>query len=123
MENDRKAAAQMKRFNIRKVCASCKYKTIDKNGIRSCQLWKFVVGQNGYCEEWEMTEGLKKAGDKRTGAKIKSREYLMFVNRYRLEEQKRNRRQVMNNPKHIKVKKLRKVFIREYQESPYAIMH
>jgi len=48
--------------NIKKCCASCQHKCIEKDGTRVCSQMMLKVQQLFVCKQWEMSDGLKNAG-------------------------------------------------------------
>lgn len=52
----------MYRVRIKKWCASCKYKEVLNDGTRVCTKMQLKVPQDWVCQEWQMSDGLKKAG-------------------------------------------------------------
>lgn len=62
--------------SVKKCCASCAFKVLD-NSRRLCKKGEGSVPSNWLCEDWDMAEGLKKAG--RGGGNIKKKEYLYNV--------------------------------------------
>ena len=70
-------------IRIRKMCASCHYKTVDNEGARSCLLTQLRVEQQHVCEKWLMSDGMRHAGY--SGGKVKRREYLLFVFELRMQ--------------------------------------
>jgi hypothetical protein len=49
-------------IKIRKMCASCQHKWIEKDGTRVCMLMLMKVEKEFCCQHWQMGDGLKKAG-------------------------------------------------------------
>lgn len=47
---------------VKRCCASCQHKCIEKDGTRICAAMMIVVGQKFKCKQWQMTDGLKHAG-------------------------------------------------------------
>lgn len=47
---------------VKKCCASCAFKVYNPDGIRLCGLDKKEVEARFRCKNWQMTDGLKKAG-------------------------------------------------------------
>ena len=47
---------------IRKCCASCQHKCIESDGTRFCAQMLIKVEQKFKCKQWQMSDGLKKAG-------------------------------------------------------------
>ena len=60
----------MYRVRIKKWCASCKYKEVLNDGTRVCSKMKLKVPQDLVCQNWQMSDGLKKAG-LQTGAVVR----------------------------------------------------
>jgi hypothetical protein len=56
-------------IKVRKMCASCHYKTVDNEGVRICEEMQLKVEQQFVCKKWVMSDGLKNAG--RSGGKLK----------------------------------------------------
>ena len=47
---------------IKRCCASCQHKCIQKDGTRYCALMMMAVEQKFRCKDWQMSDGLKSAG-------------------------------------------------------------
>ena len=47
---------------VKRCCASCQHKYIEKDGTRVCALMMLKVGQRFRCKQWQMSDGLKNAG-------------------------------------------------------------
>ena len=47
---------------VKRCCASCEHKCIDKGGARVCAQMMLKVEQKFKCKQWEMSDGLKNAG-------------------------------------------------------------
>lgn len=47
---------------VKRCCASCEHKCIDKGGARVCAQMMLKVEQKFKCKQWEMSEGMKNAG-------------------------------------------------------------
>ena len=60
----------MYRVRIKKWCASCKYKEVLNDGTRVCSKMKLKVPQDLVCQNWQMSDSLKKAG-LQTGAVVR----------------------------------------------------
>ena len=60
----------MYRVRIKKWCASCKYKEVLNDGTRVCSKMQLKVPQDLVCQNWQMSDGLKKAG-LQTGAVVR----------------------------------------------------
>ena len=60
----------MYRVRIKKWCASCKYKEVLNDGTRVCSKMKLKVPQDLVCQNWQMSDGLKKVG-LQTGAVVR----------------------------------------------------
>ena len=60
----------MYRVCVKKWCASCKYKEVLNDGTRVCSKMKLKVPQDLVCQNWQMSDGLKKVG-LQTGAVVR----------------------------------------------------
>ena len=49
-------------FKIKRWCASCQHKCIEKDGTRLCSQIMLRVQQKFVCKQWQMSDSLKKAG-------------------------------------------------------------
>ena len=49
-------------IKVKRCCASCQHKSIEKDGTRVCELMQLVVGQMFRCKQWQMNDSLEKAG-------------------------------------------------------------
>ena len=47
---------------IKKCCASCQHKCIEKDGTRICSQMMLKVQQKFKCKNWQMSDGMKNAG-------------------------------------------------------------
>ena len=47
---------------VKRCCASCQHKCIDKEGARVCAQMMIIVEQMFECRQWQMSDGLKNAG-------------------------------------------------------------
>ena len=47
---------------VKRCCASCQHKCIEKDGTRFCALKMMVVEQKYKCKQWLMSDDLKNAG-------------------------------------------------------------
>ena len=47
---------------VKKCCASCQHKCIELDGTRVCSLTMKQVEQKFKCKQWQMSDGLTKAG-------------------------------------------------------------
>ena len=47
---------------VKRCCASCQHKCIDKEGARVCAQMMIIVEQMFECKQWQMSDGLKNAG-------------------------------------------------------------
>ena len=70
-------------IKIKRMCASCHYKTVDNEGERSCELTQQMVEQDCVCKEWMMSDGMRHAGY--SGGVVKRREYLLYVFELRMQ--------------------------------------
>ena len=62
---------------VKKCCASCEFKDIDKEGNRVCRLMQILRNAKDKCPNWEMSQGLRNAG--KPYGRVKSKQYLKFV--------------------------------------------
>ena len=49
-------------ISVKRCCASCQHRCIENDGSRICELVQLTVEQTFKCEQWQMSDGLKKAG-------------------------------------------------------------
>ena len=70
---------------VKKCCASCQHKCINLDGTRLCVLMDLIVPPDLRCPKWDIHEGLLHVGE--SGGKVKSRQYLKFVQDVREQEQ------------------------------------
>lgn len=49
-------------IRVKKICASCQHKDVENNGTRVCTKMQLKVPQDMVCQQWQMSDGLKKAG-------------------------------------------------------------
>ena len=47
---------------VKRFCASCGHKCIEKDGTRVCAQMMIKVQQKFKCKQWQMKDGLKNAG-------------------------------------------------------------
>ena len=47
---------------VKRCCASCQHKCIEKDGTRICASMMLKVQQKFKCKQWQMSDGLKNAG-------------------------------------------------------------
>ena len=47
---------------VKRCCASCQHKCIEKDGTRVCAQMMIKVEQRFKCKQWLMSDGLKNAG-------------------------------------------------------------
>ena len=47
---------------VKRCCASCEHKCIEKDGTRVCAQMMIKVPQDFVCPKWQMSEGLRNAG-------------------------------------------------------------
>ena len=69
---------------MRRCCASCQHKEIEADGTRTCKLMKLKVEQRFKCKKWEMSDGMKNAGN--SGGRIHDKDYLDYAMRVRQKE-------------------------------------
>ena len=56
---------------VKRCCASCQHKCIDKDGNRICAQMMIIVEQKFRCKQWQMSDGLKNAG--KSGGTVRNR--------------------------------------------------
>ena len=49
-------------IKVKRMCASCQHKCIQKDGTRFCANMMLKVEQKFVCNQWEMSDGMKNAG-------------------------------------------------------------
>ena len=49
-------------MKVKRCCASCQHKCIDKEGNRICALKMMMVEQKYKCKQWQMSKGMRNAG-------------------------------------------------------------
>ena len=49
-------------IKVKRICASCQHKCIQKDGTRFCANMMLKVEQKFVCKQWEMSDGMKNAG-------------------------------------------------------------
>lgn len=85
-------------------CASCAYKESDKGSVRICKKGRGCVKPSDSCGDWEMAEGLEKAG--RGDGRVKKKGYLMWNAAEKEREQKlKNESAPLHKELHIVVAK------------------
>ena len=47
---------------VKRCCASCQHKCIEKDGTRVCAMMMIKVEQKFKCKKWQMSDGMKNAG-------------------------------------------------------------
>ena len=50
-------------IKVKRSCASCQHKCIQKDGSRFCAVMMIAVDQRSKCKDWQMSDGLKLAGN------------------------------------------------------------
>lgn len=73
-------------IEIRKSCSTCMHRCEDGDGCQICKLTGANVTGADLCSGWKMAEGYQHVGRKK--GKIKKKEYLMFVQMQREQEDK-----------------------------------
>ena len=56
---------------VKRCCASCQHKCIEKDGSRVCAQMMLKVEQKFKCKQWEMSDGMKNAGNGRSVVRLK----------------------------------------------------
>ena len=57
-------------IKIKECCASCQHREVLNDGTRLCKKVGLIVEQKFKCRQWQMSDGLKKAGHQ-TGAVVR----------------------------------------------------
>ena len=57
-------------IEIKECCASCQHREVLNDGTRLCKKVGLIVEQKFKCRQWQMSDGLKKAGHQ-TGAVVR----------------------------------------------------
>ena len=57
-------------IEIKEGCASCQHREVLDDGTRLCKKVGLIVEQKFKCRQWQMSDGLKKAGHQ-TGAVVR----------------------------------------------------
>ncbi len=94
-------------IEVKVQCASCAFKEQTKAmSIRLCNFHKKKVCPQNCCDAWKMNHALEQLGAVK--GTVKSREYLMFILKIRIEEQEREEKgeEVVPMP----VEEIRKLF-------------
>lgn len=65
---------------IKKCCASCKHKVLEKGSIRICKCGEGIVRHDYLCKQWQMSEILLNVG--KGDGKVKKARYLRFYMDY-----------------------------------------
>ena len=48
---------------VKRCCASCQHRCVELDGTRVCALTMTTVEQKFRCKQWQMRDGLQKAGN------------------------------------------------------------
>jgi len=49
-------------IKVKRCCASCQHKCVDKDGNRVCAQMMIFVEQKYRCKQWQMSDSMKNAG-------------------------------------------------------------
>jgi hypothetical protein len=49
-------------IKVKRCCASCQHKCIQKDGSRFCAVMMVAVDQKSKCKDWQMSDGMRFAG-------------------------------------------------------------
>jgi len=104
---------------VRKCCGTCAKRILGYKGHISCKKDNMYINDMDLCEDWVMSRAKRRHINK--PGKVKSKDYLMFVQRIRLqevkdiEEGKMKLKDMASNPS------LRKRYEAETGLSPYLI--
>ena len=93
-------------IKVKKCCASCQHKCVNKDGSRLCTLTMRRVSTNSRCLSWEMMEKLHNAG--LGNGYVKNNEYLRYALKIREKEQEAIENGEMENSEQLSVADLRK---------------
>lgn len=96
--------------SVSKDCRSCKFKCVNWDTRRTCQLTDMLVEPGDVCADWQLNSCLKNVGKEK--GRIKSKAYLDFILKKRLAEDYRIELGVLSEDDRQPVKEIR----REYEE-------
>lgn len=99
-------------LRIKKECRSCKFKCLEWDSRRNCQLTDLRVEPTGACADWEMSDCLMKMG--RSLGTVKSKAYLDFVQRKRLAEDVLMEQGLIGEEDRQPVEELRQEYMEKY---------
>lgn len=109
----------MKQVTIKRCCASCQQREVEKDGTRICTLMQIVVKHQFVCSRWQANKQL--ANVRLGGGKVKRYEYLMFMQAFRIQEQIDIEQGLLQPEDEMPAEELRKRFESETGLSPYVI--
>ena len=107
-------------IKVKKCCASCQHKCVNKDGSRLCTLTMRRVSTNSRCLSWEMMEKLHNAG--LCIGHVKSEEYLKYALKIRVKEQKAIEKGEMGNEGQLSIADLRSRYEYYRKESIFIEM-
>ena len=99
-------------IEIRKSCSTCMHRCEDDEGCQMCKLSGANVTGADLCSAWKMAEGYQQAGRKR--GKIKKKEYLMFVQMQREQEDKAIKQGILFEEDCMTSEELRAMYEKEF---------
>ena len=107
-------------IKVKKCCASCQHKCVNKDGSRLCALTMQRVNPYFKCPKWEMMEKLHNAG--LGNGNVKSEEYLKYSLKIRVKEHKAIENGEMKNDERLSITDLRKRYEYYRKESIFMEM-
>ena len=99
-------------------CASCANKCL--NGVtqeRECKKHGKKVSANDSCDDWQMSEAMKRVG--KNEGRVKRLAYLKYIQKIRLAEQQAIEAGTMKANDQLTVGEIRQQFEEQYLISPY----
>ena len=52
-------------IQVKKCCASCGFREVDDDGVRTCKETQERVGKTDLCPKWKLSKGMQQAGSAR----------------------------------------------------------
>ena len=99
-------------IEIRKSCSTCMHRCEDGDGCQICKLTGANVTGADLCSGWKMAEGYQHVGRKK--GKIKKKEYLMFVQMQREQEDKAIKQGILFEEDCMTSEELRAMYEKEF---------
>ena len=66
---------------VKRWCGSCQHRCILKDGSRYCANMQLKVNQQFVCKQWEMSDGMKNAGQGGGVVRLKGTEIIVIDNK------------------------------------------